>query len=72
MEDMLKDPKVELVVVVTPASSHADLCIQTLNAGKNGEWFRYTADPQSLSRNRLPRRVQKPTPCSLRETRAAS
>ena len=37
MEEMLKDPEVELVVVVTPAKSHATLCIQALDAGKNGE-----------------------------------
>lgn len=37
MEEMLKDPEVELVVVVTPAESHASLCIQALEAGKNGE-----------------------------------
>ncbi|KAK8844516.1 hypothetical protein IAR55_006362 [Kwoniella newhampshirensis] len=35
MEDMLKDEKVELVVVVTPGESHAELCIQSLEAGKN-------------------------------------
>lgn len=37
MEDMLKDPDVELVVIVTPAESHAQLCIQSLEAGKNGK-----------------------------------
>jgi predicted dehydrogenase len=37
MEEMLKDPEVELVVVVTPGESHAELCIQSLDAGKNGE-----------------------------------
>jgi scyllo-inositol 2-dehydrogenase (NADP+) len=38
MEDMLKDEEVELVVVVTPGESHAELCIQALEAGKNGKW----------------------------------
>lgn len=37
METMLKDPKVDLVVVVTPGASHAPLCIQSLEAGKNGK-----------------------------------
>lgn len=41
MEEMLKDPEVELVVVVTPAESHAKLCIQSLDAGKNGEYSVY-------------------------------
>jgi scyllo-inositol 2-dehydrogenase (NADP+) len=39
MEDMLKDGEVELVVVVTPGPSHAQLCIQALEAGKNGACF---------------------------------
>ncbi|WWD00968.1 hypothetical protein V866_007906 [Kwoniella sp. B9012] len=37
MEKMLEDPEVELVVVVTPGASHAELCIQSLQAGKNGK-----------------------------------
>lgn len=36
MEDMLKDDEVELVVVVVAGPSHAELCIQALEAGKNG------------------------------------
>ena len=37
MSDMLADPKVDLVVVVTPQNSHAELCIQSLEAGKHGQ-----------------------------------
>lgn len=38
MEEMLKDDKVELVVVVVSGEQHAALCIQALEAGKNGEY----------------------------------
>ncbi|MDO5137239.1 MAG: Gfo/Idh/MocA family oxidoreductase [Oscillospiraceae bacterium] len=35
MEDMLKDPRIELMVILTPVGTHADLIRQCLNAGKH-------------------------------------
>lgn len=53
MEAMLKDEEVELVVVVTPGESHAELCIQALEAGKNGKLY-------TLVRADIPVIVEKP------------
>jgi predicted dehydrogenase len=34
-EQLAQDPEVDLVVVATPPNTHADLCLQMLNAGKH-------------------------------------
>ena len=59
MEDMLKDPRIELMVILTPVGTHADLIRQCLNSGKHVYSEKTLAETSKEANNLLKLAKQK-------------